>query len=83
MIVDRIEGSLAVVEMENRTVDLPSAWLPSGAGEGSVLRLEVERHAQTSRVTLTLDAAATADRMEAMHRLRDSIEEGPSGDITL
>lgn len=83
MIVDRIEGSIAVVELEDGTVDLPTAWLPAGAAEGSVLSLEVERHVDTSRVTITLDSAATADRTDAMRRLRDSIEEGPSGDITL
>ena len=83
MIVDRIEGSLAVVEIEGGSVDLPTAWLPVGAGEGSVLRVEVEQDSGASRVTITLDSAATEDRLKAMRRLRDSIEEGPSGDITL
>jgi hypothetical protein len=83
MIVDRIEGSLAVVEVDGGTVDLPAAWLPAGAAEGSVLRVEVEQDSGASRVTITLDSAATEDRIEAMRRLRDSIEEGPSGDLTL
>jgi hypothetical protein len=50
MIVDRIEGAVAVVEAEKGTVDLPVAWLPTGAREGSVLCAEVERKAESSRV---------------------------------
>lgn len=43
--VDRIEGSIAVLLDGDSQVDVPVAWLPSGAGEGAALT-----------VTLALDA---------------------------
>jgi hypothetical protein len=39
MVVDRIEGELAVIEVGGTRVRLPVTALPSGAGEGSVLVL--------------------------------------------
>jgi hypothetical protein len=83
MIVDRIEDGIAVLEGEAGSVAVPAGWLPPGAGEGSVLRVEVERDGATSRVTLTLDPAALAEREAEIRRLRASIPEGPGGDVAL
>ncbi|PJB47501.1 MAG: DUF3006 domain-containing protein, partial [Deltaproteobacteria bacterium CG_4_9_14_3_um_filter_63_12] len=37
IVVDRIEGSVAVLEVGNEYVNFPVAALPKGAGEGAVL----------------------------------------------
>lgn len=37
--IDRIEGDVAVLEVNGRTVDWPLAALPAGVAEGSVIRL--------------------------------------------
>ncbi|HEY3315544.1 MAG TPA: DUF3006 domain-containing protein [Bacillota bacterium] len=42
VIVDRIEGELAVLEWGDSTVELPAAELPAGAREGSVLTVRLE-----------------------------------------
>ena len=83
LIVDRIEDGIAVLEDEDRTLELPVGWLPEGAGEGDVLRVEVAREAGMSRVVLQLDPEARAAREAELRRLRDSIPEGPSGDLAL
>jgi hypothetical protein len=83
MIVDRIEDGVATLEDDLGWLDVPDGWLPAGATEGSVLRVEVERDGDSSRVTLTLDAAAQAEREAEMRRLRESIPEGPEGDLEL
>ncbi len=46
IVVDRIEGGVAVLEIDGRTYDIPAAALPEGASEGSVLRLELDPDAQ-------------------------------------
>lgn len=46
MIVDRIEGGIAVCEADDRTmIDVPLSELPEGTREGTVLRLENGRYA--------------------------------------
>ncbi len=37
VIVDRIEGSVAVVEVDGRMWDVPLSWLPAGTREGTAL----------------------------------------------
>ena len=39
MVVDRIEGGIAVLDVEGTLVELPAAALPPGATEGSNLGL--------------------------------------------
>jgi len=39
LIVDRIEGTRAVLVVGGETVEIPAAVLPPGAGEGSVIVL--------------------------------------------
>lgn len=83
LIVDRVEGRLAVLEGDHGSMDVPMEWLPAGAGEGSILRIVVSQDGDESRVVLTLDREARAAREAEIERLRDSIPDGPDGDITL
>jgi hypothetical protein len=55
IVVDRIEGDIAVVELAGTTVDVPVALLPAGAGEGSVLTF--------SLAAAGTDASQTAARL--------------------
>lgn len=41
IVVDRIEGAVAVVQVGDETIHLPVSVLPEGAGEGSVLTLSL------------------------------------------
>jgi hypothetical protein len=41
IVVDRIEGTVAVLQVGEETVHLPVSVLPDGAGEGSVLLLSL------------------------------------------
>lgn len=47
IIIDRFEGDLAVVELENKTtVNIPKQIIPNGANEGSVITIEID-HSET------------------------------------
>lgn len=41
IVVDRIEGTRAVLVVGDETVDIPTSALPPGAGEGAVLVLSL------------------------------------------
>ncbi len=68
IVIDRIEGARAILEISGQTFDIPLALLPSGAKEGDVLRL-------------ILDAAATTDAVSEaearLARLRERSNPGP------
>ncbi len=68
MVVDRIEGELAVIAAGSASFTLPVALLPAGTREGDVLVLSRDEAATTAR---TDDAAA---RLE---RLRKRTPQGP------
>ncbi len=68
IVVDRIEGGRAVLEIDGKTLDIPVAFLPPGAKEGDVLRLTLE----TER---TVDAVVEAEAR--LHRLRERSTQGP------
>ncbi len=59
VIIDRIEGAFAVVELTNgKTEQLPAALLPEGAGDGDVLELKLlpdERKAREKRIQSLMD----------------------------
>lgn len=42
IVVDRLEGEIAVLEVDGQLLDWPAAALPAGAREGSVLVLTVQ-----------------------------------------
>jgi hypothetical protein len=83
LIVERIEEGIAVLEGEAGSVEVPAAWLPRGAREGSMLLAELNRDDDASRLVLTLDREGQAAREAEIRRLRESIPEGPGGDVTL
>lgn len=83
VVVDRIEGGIAVLEVDGGTIEVPAPWLPAGAREGSILRVAATGEANVSRIVLTLDAEARAAREADIQQLRESISEGPDGDIAL
>ena len=50
VIIDRIEGGFAVVELENGShFNLPAQLLPEGAKEGSVIDISLDKAAEESR----------------------------------
>ncbi len=51
IIIDRFEGELAIVELENKTmVNIPKVLLPSDSLEGDVITVEVDRGETARRV---------------------------------
>lgn len=47
VIIDRIEGGFAVVELENGShFNLPTGLLPEGAKEGSVIDISLDKAAE-------------------------------------
>lgn len=65
--IDRIEGALAVLEIDGRRVDVPVALLPAGAKEGDRLYLAPAP---------AEDVAAGAEAVAA--RLRAKSPRGPT-----
>lgn len=41
IVVDRIEGTRAILDMDGETVEVPLAALPAGVKEGSQLRVDL------------------------------------------
>ena len=62
LIIDRFEGSWAVVEYEGETFDIPRGLLPASAKEGDTLVL-----------TLQVDPADTAARRRRIEDLMDDL----------
>jgi hypothetical protein len=67
IVVDRIEGETAVLEIEGRPVDVPSRLLPEGAKEGDPLVLALAQPGER---------AASAEARAA--RLRAKAPRGPT-----
>lgn len=57
-IIDRIEGDLAVVQAGDAEFTVPVAALPADAGEGSVLRVELDEAATASALQRAADRLA-------------------------
>lgn len=66
VVVDRIEGDLAVLEVAGTTVDWPIAALPEGVGEGTTLSVVFQ--------------ITPSDHSEAEARLERLRQRGPKGD---
>lgn len=64
IVVDRIEGDVAVLEIGGRTVDVPLTELPSGVKEGD-------------RLAFTVQAPDTTAAEERLKRLRAKSDQGP------
>ena len=51
IIVDRFEGNIAVVELENgQMLDCPKALLPDNAKEGSIINITVDENATNEKL---------------------------------
>ena len=58
VVVDRIEGGWAVLEVDAAvTFSVPASWLPTDAKAGDVLAVAVESHDQASALSFKLDQA--------------------------
>jgi hypothetical protein len=60
--IDRFEGTLAVLEFDGRTFNVPRALLPPEASEGDVLRFAIE-----------IDQAATDARRQRVRSLESKL----------
>lgn len=84
-VVDRVEGSIAVIvrDEDQRTEDVPLGTLPAGSREGSVLRVpEPDGRPDWTAAVLDEDArrARLQEAEEVLERLR---RRDPGGDIKL
>ncbi|MBE7105760.1 DUF3006 domain-containing protein (plasmid) [Bacillus mycoides] len=66
-IIDRFEGALAVIEINNITIDVPRSKLPSNVKEGDVLIIEND--------TYTIDNNETDKRRCEIQNLMDKLFE--------
>ena len=69
MVVDRIEGDIAVLEFNGQTIDIPTSILPNGIQEGDRLRMILDSNPdelQTSEARL--------ERLQAKDELPDHID---------
>jgi hypothetical protein len=86
LVVDRIEGELAVVETgEGQFLDLPRWLLPAGAREGDVVTVQSRMDEDGARrLELRVDSAATETaRSEVVQILERLRSRDPGGDIEL
>ncbi len=69
IVVDRIEGSRAIVEFEGEVIDIPASALPAGCGEGTILRFE-----RLDDAAVLAEGQARIARLAAKTRLPDDVE---------
>lgn len=55
MIVEKIEGNLAVIEVDNQFITLPLSILPSEVSEGDVLKLVIDKETTDLRKKVISD----------------------------
>lgn len=64
IVVDRIEGDVAVLEIDGKRIDFPLSALPQGTKEGD-------------EVVLSLQKAREGDAKERLDRLKKTTKQGP------
>jgi len=77
------DNDLAVLESSAESLIVPRAFLPSGAKEGGVLRLEKKQSETETNLHFKLDVSATEAVLESASALRANLKRAPSGDIEL
>lgn len=85
-VIDGLDAGIVRLESDDgRIWHLPAALLPDAAREGDVVAFTRFARADAQAVAwlLEVDHAATTARREALRRLRNTLPEGPTGDITL
>jgi len=70
IVVDRIEGRIAVLEVDGHAVEFPASALPAGATEGSILQLQLDGGAQRD---LQADNRARLERLRARDPARGGV----------
>ena len=71
MVIDGIEGNVAVIEFGGQTMDIPLACLPDGASEGDALRFVIDNQERKTRAS---QAQERLERLQATDQLPDHIE---------
>jgi hypothetical protein len=69
IVIDRLEGDIAVLEIQGQTWQIPRAVLPHGAQEGDVLEL-----VKGSNAALKARAQDRQDRLSAQSKVPDEID---------
>lgn len=64
IVVDRIEGDVAVLEIDGKRIDVPLSALPPGTKEGDEL-------------VLSLQKVSASDAKERLERLKKTAKQGP------
>ena len=62
LIIDRFEGDMAIIECEDKMIEIPVKYLPATAKECDVLKL-------------VIDKEKTDERKERIQKLADSLFE--------
>ncbi|NLJ83444.1 MAG: DUF3006 domain-containing protein [Halanaerobiaceae bacterium] len=62
LILDRFEGNMAIIECEDKMLEIPIKYLPAAAKEGDILKL-------------VIDEGKTDKRREKIQKLADSLFE--------
>lgn len=83
--VDRLSGGIAVlVGDDGKTVEMPSAELPQGLHEGSVLRVRFGLANQPDWSSAVIDKEEEQRRRKEAQRILDEMKRSdPGGDISL
>lgn len=69
IVVDRIEGTRALVEFDGEIIEVPLSALPPGCAEGTILRF-----AAVDDEAVLAEGRARIARMAARSRLPDDVE---------
>ena len=62
LIIDRFEGDMAIIECEDKMIEIPAKYLPPAAREGDILKL-------------VIDDKKTVERKERIQKLAGSLFE--------
>jgi hypothetical protein len=84
-VIDRFEDAAWVVLEGTSGADwvIPRSWVPVDANEGDVLRVVAMGEVGERHVVFIVDVEATQARRNHALRLREFLEPGPEGDLSL
>lgn len=74
IVVDRIEGTRAVLDVDGEAVELPLSALPPGCGEGTVLALVMPEAGAQQAQAILAQGQERIQRMADKHELPDDID---------
>ena len=83
-VIDQVTNGIASVEREGgATASIPANMLPRGAGEGDVLKVSISPADGRSNITIALDPAEKARRLERSAAQVAKGGKGGKGNIVL